>query len=272
MKKQITLIGCSFLIVAALLLMAASQQEKNHKGNNGNKGNKEQQQDHGKQGKSDKENKAKNNRDDYRDDDRNDERGNDRKENKFNKGKNDEFGKDNKYANKNRNENNNRVNYQKDYALYGYNWDRENFKNRKKIKNQEKVSICHKFNSGAESAVTIKVSANAAKAHLNHGDIMGECPVVAGNRYSNTYLSNRTNYYNTLQNSQEQITYSSSILDYALSRLTNSRLQLATMQNNNMPLADIQNKQAAVVDLEQNVSLLETLLGVAVNIVASKLQ
>jgi len=264
MKKQIKLIGSSILLISAMLLMASTQQEKSNKGNNGNKGNKEQHKDQGKPGKQYNENNGKNKSDDDRRDDKN--------ENKMNKDKNDEFGKDNKNANNNRKENRNWERYQKDYALYGYNWDRQTFKNRKKIKNQDKVIICHKFNGGSSSPVSIKVSANAVKAHMNHGDILGECPVVTGNRFSNTFLSNRTNYYNTLQNSQEQVTYSSSILDYALSRLTNSRLQLANMQNNNMPLADIQNKQAAVVDLEQNVSLLETLLGVAINIVANKLQ
>jgi hypothetical protein len=65
--------------------------------------------------------------------------------------------------------------------------------------------------------------------------------------------------------------YSRSILDYALERLAASRLQLTTLQNNNMPAADIQRKQATVVELEQNVSLLETLIGVTANIVANKL-
>jgi hypothetical protein len=44
------------------------------------------------------------------------------------------------------------------------------------------------------------------------------------------------------------------------------------MQNNNLPLADIQRKQATVGELEQNVSLLETVLGVATNLIANKLQ
>jgi len=38
-----------------------------------------------------------------------------------------------------------------------------------------------------------------------------------------------------------------------------------------MPVADIERKQATVVELEQNVSVLETLIGVAAEVVANKL-
>jgi hypothetical protein len=48
-------------------------------------------------------------------------------------------------------------------------------------------------------------------------------------------------------------------------------LQLTTLQNNNTPAAEVERKQATVVELEQNVSLLETLIGVTANIVANKL-
>jgi hypothetical protein len=44
------------------------------------------------------------------------------------------------------------------------------------------------------------------------------------------------------------------------------------MQNNNYPAADIQRREATVVDLEQNVSVLETVLGVAATLIANKLQ
>jgi hypothetical protein len=57
-----------------------------------------------------------------------------------------------------------------------------------------------------------------------------------------------------------------------VARLTSSRQQLATMQRNNMPVADIERKQAKVVELEQNVSLLETLISAAANLVVNKLQ
>jgi arginine repressor len=107
---------------------------------------------------------------------------------------------------------------------------------------------------------------------MGHGDVMGDCPAIQGGRFSDIFQRNRTDYYNTLYYSQDQVSYSRSILDYALSRLTNSRQQLVYMQNNNYPVADIQRREATVVDLEQNVSVLETVLGVAATLIANKLQ
>jgi hypothetical protein len=153
----------------------------------------------------------------------------------------------------------------------GYKWDRETFKDRKKIRNQEKVTICHKPDAKDEPGVTIKVSANAVKAHMNHGDLMGVCPAVKDNRYSNDFLEKRTGYYTTLEDTREQVVYSRSVLDYALERLAASRIQLAAMQANKVPLVEIQRKQVVVTELEQNVSLLETLIGTAANLLVNKL-
>ncbi len=107
---------------------------------------------------------------------------------------------------------------------------------------------------------------------MNHGDVMGECANNANNKFSDIFLRKRNDYYNNLQNSYEQVSYSRSILDYALQRLTNSRLQLANMQRSNVSQAELDRKQASVVELEQNVSLLETLIGVTANLVVNKLQ
>ena len=154
----------------------------------------------------------------------------------------------------------------------GYNWNSETFKNRNKIKDQKKVAVCHKLNGKNEPGVAISVSSNALKAHMNHGDVMGGCPEVKSNIYSSTYLQKRANYYNVIENNNEQVSYSKSIYDYAVARLTKSRLQLVTLQNNNTPVAEIEQKQAVVVELEQNVSLLETLIGVATTLIVNKLQ
>lgn len=153
----------------------------------------------------------------------------------------------------------------------GYKWNRETFKERKKIRNQEKVTICHKPDAKDEPGVTIKISSNAVKAHMNHGDVMGACPAVKDNRYSNDFLEKRTGYYTTLEDTREQVVYSRSVLDYALERLSASRIQLATMQANKVPVVEIQRKQAVVTELEQNVSLLETLIGTAANLLVNKL-
>jgi len=246
MKKQITLLGFSFLMIAAVAFKTVTQQEKNPK--------KEQQQNQAKKEKGAKPDKA-------------------------NPGKNDNKGqpagkKDQDQTGKNAvkdNQGNNNPDRGNNDMKDGYKWDRETFKDRNKYKNQEKVTLCHKFNNGDEPAVTIRVSSNALKAHMNHGDVMGDCPAVTNNRFSNIFLRNRTDYYNNLQDHYEQVSYSRSILDYALARLTNSRQQLAIMQNNNMPVADIERKQVVIVELEQNVSLLERLLGIAANLVVNKL-
>ncbi len=110
------------------------------------------------------------------------------------------------------------------------------------------------------------------QAHLNHGDVRGECPANSTTRYSGNFLGKRTDYYNNVQDTEEQVAYSKSVLAYALERLSNSRQQLAVMQSNNTPLQAIEQKKATVVELEHNVSLLETLIGIAVNVVANKLQ
>ena len=106
---------------------------------------------------------------------------------------------------------------------------------------------------------------------MNHGDVMGTCPATATNRFSESYLRKRTDYYNLLQSSQEEISYSQSILDYARQRLAIGRQQLANQQNNNMQAAEIRRQQLAVTELQQNVSLLEQLIGVAANLVVNKL-
>lgn len=151
-----------------------------------------------------------------------------------------------------------------------YAWTPETFRNRNELRKSEKVTICHKFNSD-EPAVTISVSSNALKAHMNHGDAMGPCPEIDNTRYTDDYLKKRNDYYNLLQESNEEVTYSRSILDYALSRLASSRLQLADMQSRGVHVEEIQRKQLVVTELEQNVSVLEQLLGVATTLIVNRL-
>jgi len=251
MKKSITLLGFSVLIVTAMVITPANaQQDKN---NNKKEQAQKQQKKQDKPDKADKVNQGKK-------DDKDDQSKSDQKNNQGNKD-----GKDNNGNNDDKSVGNNDKND-------GFQWDRSNFKNREKIKNKEKVTLCHKFNSNDEPAVTIKVSSHALKAHLNHGDIQGDCPTVASKSFSDNFIRKRTDYFNTVQTNHEQVSYSRSVLDYAVARLTSSRQQLATMQRNKMPVADIERKQAKVVELEQNVSLLETLISAAANLVVNKLQ
>ena len=278
MKKQITILGLSFLLVTALAL-TAFQQEKG-------KGNKqEQKQDKGKgqssnQGKGNskndnviKDNKDKGNKgqgnDNQQDnqgrgnsDNKNNDkenRGNDNNKNDGGLLDSDNLGKGKVKMAKNRNG--------KDIFVF----DPETFRERDRIfRKSDKVTICHKFD-GDEPPVNINVSVNAQQAHLNHGDVLGECPAYTGGVFSDIFLDRRNDYYNVLQRNYEQQLYSRSLLDYAMERLGIYRTQLTTLQNNGAPASVIQSRQVAIVDLEQNVSTLERLLGVAATLAVNKL-
>jgi len=263
MKKRLTSISIVIMMLcAAATFTAFDQQEKNKKDQQENKGKgKGNNQD--KPAKAEKGNAQSNNNkgnQDQKNDQANNKGGNKGNGNVNSKG-NDDY-KDRGNSDKNK----------KEVAVNGYNWDTETFKERKKIRNQEKVTLCHKFNRSGEPGVTINVSANALKAHLDHGDVRGDCPDIDNTRYSDIFLDRRRDYYNDLQAGQEQVLYSRSILDYALERLSGARLQLITLQQANAPQAEIDSRRVAVVELEQNVSTLEILLGTAVNILANKLQ
>ena len=260
MKKYITQLGIALLLITAITITAAQPgkngKKEQQKGQSDNKGNK---RDKG-------QNKNDNN---GRSDDDNNGRSDDKAFQKDNRGKGNNNGTgNNDRGNSGKNDIKGRGNHD---MSDGWKWDDVSFRDRKKFRKQDKITICHKFKSN-EPAVAIRVSANAVKAHMGHGDVMGECPPVAKHTFSEKYLRNRTDYYNRVQNHYEQVSYSQSILDYALSRLTGSRQQLLLLQSSNAPVADIQQKQATVVELEQNVSLLQTLLGVAANLVVNKLQ
>lgn len=272
MKKQLTILGVSAIIITGAAFTAYAQKKdkgnqkeqkhKEHPGRNG-KGNGRQKNDVEFRGNSNKNHgklKIK--------------PGKPNKDEGFVNGSN---GKGNKPFNKNANErwveksNGPRNNKHLRHVASFYSWNESNFKQRKNLRKQDKVTICHKFNGNNEPAVAIRVSRNALQAHLNHGDVLGGCPGIPNTNYSDVFLKRRINYYNTIEDSYEQVSYSQSILDYALARLTNSRQQLLVLQNNNMPIEDIRRKQATVYELEENVSLLETLLGVAAELVVNKL-
>ena len=285
MQKNITLGSTLVLAIAVLLLTSASlqQKEKNDKGNpqkneqkanNGNdkaqKGNNNKDQNNGRgNNNQDRNEKQKEN---PQNNGNNGNNGNGNNGNGNNKQKDDKDykDKDNNGQGNDKNKNDDKLKFDKD-VLYGYNWNDDDFKNRNRYKKQDKVTVCHKVNRNGEPGVAINVSENAVKAHMNHGDVMGECPAVSNTTFSKGFLKNRQEYFNNLQQTQEEVYYSRSVLDYAMQRLSNGRLQLQQLQNNNAPAQDIQRKQQAVVALEQNTTLLQSLIGVAVEVVANKL-
>ncbi len=276
MKKITTFFSVLILACLAFMLSASTQQgkskekEQQEKGHSG-KGNEAIKN------KNDKGQQANNNNgksNNGKGQPQNDNQGNSHKNNQYNdKGQKGKADKDRGYdENDTDNRGNNKKDKNKDYylGLPDYRWDNTTYKDRNKFRKNEKVNICHKI-SNDKGGVNIRVSENAVKAHLKHGDVIGTCPEIRDRPFSDIFYKNQSNYYNNLQETQEQVIYSRSILDYALIRLTDGRSQLTTLQNRNAPLAEIERKQVAVTQLEQNVSLLETLIGVAVNVVANKL-
>lgn len=268
------LFSVALIVFAAVALTALAQKGKE---GNGKGNNKEQQKDHGQpagKGNKDRGNQDRGNKD-------NPGKGNDNADNpgrkddhpgKGNKGEG--YGKDDNPGKDKGNEDNRGRDEKASRAITekGYKWDDDTFRDRDKIRrNQEKVTICHKPGRENEPGVTITVSSAALKAHLNHGDVQGDCPKVDNPRFSDAFLRRRTDYFTTLQESQEQVIYSRSILDYALERLTGARAQLVTMQRSNVPASEIDSRRLLIVDLEKDVSLLEQVLGVTANLVANRL-
>ncbi len=260
MKQHFSILTIAVLIFGAVII-SSFQNGKENKG----KGNKEQ---------ADKQNKGKDKGNN--DGDKDNGRGNDKNDSKdkSNNGKGNDNGnykdKDNGRGNddKDKDNGNNGKYKMKD----GFKWDDETFRDRGKfVKNNEKVTICHKAGNKNEPSVTIRVSENALQAHMNHGDVMGECTEVNNGTFSDIFIKRRTDYYNTLQDSYEQVNYSRSILDYALERLTGARTQLVSLERNNASASDIERKRLLVVDLEDNVSLLQRLVGITANLVADRL-
>ncbi len=272
MKKYLPILGFSLLIVTAVAVTAAgTQQDKNPKKDKQEQpGKQKDKQDKGKPDDQVKGNQGKN--DDKGNQGKNDEKGNQGKnDNKGNQGnKDDKDDKDNQ-GKGNNDKNDGVVDDRGNFMKKGFKWDRETFKEREKFRKGEKVTVCHKFNREDEPAVTINISANALQAHLGHGDVRGECPAVENDRWSDRFLRQRSDYYNNVVATNEQVVYSQSILDYALNRLTGARTQLVTLQNSNAPAADIERKRLLVVELEENTSLLQNLIGVTASLVANKL-
>ena len=262
MKNYLTSIVIIVLVISLIAFSAFNPQQEQGKGNQ----KKEQQQNKGNKGQ-DKGNQGQGNKD----------------QDKGNQGKNDDKpglskntgnNKNDKVDNRDDRGQGNNENKNKDVVFNrNFKWDRETFKDRDKIKKQDKVTICHKFNRANEQPVTIRISSSAVDAHMNHGDVMGDCPDVVNDRngFSEGFWKIRNRYYNSLYENQDQVYYSRSILDYALERLGFARQQLVVDRNSGLPVAVLERRQATVVELEQNVSLLETLLGVAATLVANKL-
>ncbi len=156
------------------------------------------------------------------------------------------------------------------YNDYDYGWNDKSYKNRKDKRNKVKVSLCHKPANG-KGGVSITVSQNALKAHLNHGDYEGNCNNSDNGIFSDIFNRNRTEYYNTVENSREQLFYSQSVLDYAIQKLSSTQYLLETQKQNGLSAAEYSIRQAAVNKLEDRVSLLQTTVNVATALLINSL-
>lgn len=129
-------------------------------------------------------------------------------------------------------------------------WTGQNYYDVKYPRNSKKVAMCHKPN-GSDYPVMINVSENAVKAHLNHGDYLGECRDYDRSRYSNTFWETRTNYYNQYVQTTETLSLGEQLLALAINKLTNSQQQL-TSQRTTLSSRQISDRELAIINLQND--------------------
>ncbi|MEJ7693827.1 hypothetical protein [Daejeonella sp.] len=141
------------------------------------------------------------------------------------------------------------------------NWGFENYSKRKRPGDFKKVTVCHKTGDG-DYPVMINVSENALKAHLNHGDQVGNCTGNYSSRWPADILRTRENVYNNYQNTWETMSYSEALVRFAADKLLGIKSSLQT-QRSTLTADQIQRREAAIMDLQNNVNSLENQLAVS---------
>lgn len=132
------------------------------------------------------------------------------------------------------------------------------YRNVKQPKDNKKVTICHKPNR-SEFPVMISVSENAVKAHLNHGDYLGECKDFDRSKYSDKYWDARKDYYNQYTNTTETLSFGEQLLALAVSKLTNARSQMVPLRST-LQQEELRRKEAALIKLQNDVYNLQNSL------------
>ncbi|MES3019564.1 MAG: hypothetical protein V4721_17385 [Bacteroidota bacterium] len=141
------------------------------------------------------------------------------------------------------------------------NWGFENYSSRKRPKDFKKVSICH--NTGdSEYPVTINVSENALKAHMNHGDQVGDCTGNYSNRWPENILRTRENVYNQYQTTWETMSYSEALVRFAAEKLLGIKSTFQA-QRPTLTSDEIQRRELLIMDLQNNVNSLENQLAIS---------
>lgn len=276
-RNNILRISILPLIVLTLLALADPQKDKNGQGKSEgkekdeigkgrvkNQGDKNQGNDN-KRDKDD-DDRGKDNKDNKDNDDRDDENGKDNddkyNDNKGNSDKNNDRSEGDNWELKKGKGNSKLMNGKRDIDI---DWAINNWAQRKYPKNQKKVSICHNP-SGNDSgnSVTINVSENAVQAHLNHGDLIGNCSNNYSDRWSREYIKSRETVYNTYEQTYETMSYSDALLKYAMEKLLGVKTNLNTSRVN-LSAQEVQRREALILDLQNNVSDLENQLNLTRN-------
>lgn len=140
-------------------------------------------------------------------------------------------------------------------------WGFDNYTTRRRPKDYKKVSICH--NTGdSDYPVSITVSENALKAHLNHGDQVGSCTINYSDRWPANYIRTRENVYNTYQTTWETMSYSEALLRFAAEKLLGLKSTFQA-QRPTLSSQQIQTREALILDLQNNVNSLENQLAIS---------
>lgn len=271
--KTILRIAILPLLAVSVLAFTVGPFQKDEKGN---KGNKPQQQDSNKGNGKSGSNNGKSDRNNGND--KSNAKGNDRVDfkhrgNNENGNKQKSHGNEKSAGNKNNgkskdyfkikgnhrgNGNSKNLNGKRDLDI---NWGFNDYANRKRPKNQKKVTICHKPSTNAsKSGVTISVSENALEAHRNHGDEIGNCNNYPSG-WDDNYIKSRENVFSVYEQTWERMSYSEALLQLALQKLVGARTNL-NRDRLQLSSTEIQRREALIYDLENNTTLLDTQLGV----------
>ncbi|MBC7912637.1 MAG: hypothetical protein H7Y07_00805 [Pyrinomonadaceae bacterium] len=140
-------------------------------------------------------------------------------------------------------------------------WNITDFKNRKNPKDQKKVSVCHNPTDGDEkNGVTINISENAVKAHMAHGDKLGNCTIDYGDRWSKDYVKSRENVYNAYEQTWERMSYGEALVRLAAQKILGLQTNLTTTRATLSPV-EIQRREALILELQSNSVALDTQVG-----------
>ena len=143
-------------------------------------------------------------------------------------------------------------------GIVWFNVNGKDYNDIKPPKENKKVTMCHKPKS-SDFPVMITVSENAVKAHLNHGDYLGECKDFDRSKYSDNYWDARKDYYNQYTTTTETLSFGEQLLVLALSKLTNAKAQMVPLRIT-LQEEELKRKEAALIKLQNDVYNLQSSL------------